>query len=126
MACKRTHRGELKEIEERDLAPQCILQTGLHLGNRERVRAKVKEVIVHADGRNPKRLLPDAGDGAFNFVGRLLSGFCHVSARGEHRQRHLEQCLTIDFSVIRKRQCGKKDKAGRNHVVGQLGLQRIP
>ena len=73
MRGERAHRGELKQIDESDLAPQRLLQPGVHLGNGEGVRAEIEEVVVQAHARNAQRLLPDARDDAFHLVGGLAS-----------------------------------------------------
>ena len=48
-AAKRADRGELKQIEQSDLAAQRLLQLGVRLGHRERVRAKIEEIVVQSD-----------------------------------------------------------------------------
>ncbi len=58
MSGKRIHRGKLKQINDRDFAPQRLLQFCLHLSDCEGMSAKIEEVIVHADAWNPQCILP--------------------------------------------------------------------
>ncbi|MNV04485.1 hypothetical protein D3C71_947820 [compost metagenome] len=93
-------------------------RTADHLHRNYRVAAQFEEVVFQADAVDGKHVLPDGGEGFFQFAARR-DVFALLS-----RSINRRQGLAVEFAVRRQRQVVKEQQERRDHVVRQMLTQR--
>ncbi|MNV04482.1 hypothetical protein D3C71_947790 [compost metagenome] len=93
-------------------------RTADHLHRDDGVAAQFKEIVFQADAVDGQHVLPDSGEGFFQFAA-WRDVFALLS-----RSINRRQGLAVEFAVRRQRQVVKEQQERRDHVVRQMLTQR--
>ncbi len=98
-----------------------IADAGDELGGKEGVATKLKEVVMNADAGEAKELGKEGGNHLFGGrAGRNKAAIGYLVVSGGKGQG-----LTIQLAVGGKGEGIEQDEGGREHVVGELGLEEL-
>ena len=120
--CERGDCRRFEECGQAQILSEYIAQPRNDLSRRERVAAKVEEVVVDADGIHTQDVAPHVHDLPLDLVRR------GSKRRLEVRTRRLRvgQRAAIHFAVRRRRERVEHDERRRHHVCGQACGERTP
>src|SRR6267142_2559041 len=108
--------GFFKERPERDFGLELVANTRSNLHSKQRVTAKLKEVVINANSIQAEHLSPDSGPRLLHSVARSEKFLFETWARLPRRW----QRPPVHFAVRRKRKRVEQHKRGRHHVFRQL------
>ena len=111
---QRGHRRRVENVLERDLGVIARPEAGDQLGDRERIRAERKDVLIHTDFIEPEQVGPHAGELPLGFGARRHQLSAAMDVRAWRRDRQLAGQLTANNPAVGvfRESCDDADQAG--------------
>ena len=95
MTCQYADCGELKHVNQRDLAAERLLQLHVRLSDHQRMRAEIEEVLVQSHMLYAEHILPRLGDHSLQFIPRQFDR----PSRFLRQRCGVGQCIAVNLAV---------------------------